>query len=351
MKRMLCLLLFPGRFCLLETFPAAELLLLDLRSLFEVLRLNGGFLLLAELLQLFTLFSELFRLSQRGDTQLRGGLIDQIDGLVRQVAVADIAGRKLHRCRKRRGLNHHLVMLLIAGTHALQDLQRFLLRGLIHHHRLETPLQRRILFDVLPVLLQCRGADDLQLSPGQSRLQDIGRIQCALRTAGTDNGMNFVNKQQDLTVILRLLNDPLDPLLKLAPVLGAGHHAGNVQGQQPLSADGLRHAARNDSLGNAFGHGGLSHAGLTDEAGIVFGSAGKDLHHPHDLGLSSHHGIQLSLGGHLRQVSGIPVQHRRPALLLLPASAALVRADSVPRCRQDLLINLLCIGAECRNDA
>ena len=52
---------------------------------------------------------------------------------------------------------------------ATQDGDRILHRRLIHHYRLETTLQRRILFNILPVLIQGGGTDAVQLASCQHR--------------------------------------------------------------------------------------------------------------------------------------------------------------------------------------
>ena len=48
--------------------------------------------------------------------------------------------------------------------------------GFVDSHRLEAAFQSAVFFDVLAVFVKGGGTDDLDLSPGESRLQDIGRI-------------------------------------------------------------------------------------------------------------------------------------------------------------------------------
>ena len=56
-----------------------------------------------------------------------------------------------------------------------------------------------------------------------------------------------------------------DPLLKLAPVLGARHHGGEVQGQQPLAPQVLGDLTGGDAPGQSLGHGGLELLDLLKE--------------------------------------------------------------------------------------
>ena len=80
-----------------------------------------------------------------------------------------------------------------------------------------------------------------------------------------------------------LLQQLLNPLLKLTPVLGARHHAAEVQGQKALVQHLVGYVAHNDLPGQTLSDGGFAHTGLTDQAGVVLGAAGQDLDDPLDL--------------------------------------------------------------------
>ena len=78
------------------------------------------------------------------------------------------------RGRDQRGIpDAHPVMHFIALLQSAQNRDRVLDRRLIHHHRLETALQRRVLLDVFAILVQRRRADRAQLAPRQLRLEQI----------------------------------------------------------------------------------------------------------------------------------------------------------------------------------
>ena len=55
-----------------------------------------------------------------------------------------------------------------------------------------------ILFDVLTVLVQGGGADAVQLAPGQHGLEQVACIHGALGLAGAHNGVQLIDKQNDL---------------------------------------------------------------------------------------------------------------------------------------------------------
>ena len=83
-------------------------------------------------------------------------------------------------------------MLLILVCHSVQDLDSLALVWLLHHHRLETPLERRVLLDILAVLCDRRGADQLDLASRQGRFEDVGRIDRPLRAAGADQRVDLI---------------------------------------------------------------------------------------------------------------------------------------------------------------
>ena len=101
------------------------------------------------------------------------GFIDQVDCLVRQETLGNIAFGEIgcgFQCVVR---DDQLVMVFIFRTDTAQDLNRFLNRRFPNRNRLETPLQRRIFFDVAAVFICRRGANDLDLTTGKSRLEDV----------------------------------------------------------------------------------------------------------------------------------------------------------------------------------
>ena len=102
--------------------------------------------------------------------KIRAGLVNEVDGLVGQETVGDVALGEHHRLSQHALGDLHAVMLLIVVGDTAQDLQRVLDVGLIHRHGLEAALQRRVLFNVLAVLVEGGGADHLDLAAAQGRL-------------------------------------------------------------------------------------------------------------------------------------------------------------------------------------
>ena len=80
---------------------------------------------------------------------------------------------------------------------AAQDHDRLRDRRLRHQHRLEAPLERRVLLDVLLVLVQRRRADEVELAAGERRLEHVGDVEPAFAAAlaGADDGVDLVDEQ------------------------------------------------------------------------------------------------------------------------------------------------------------
>ena len=87
-----------------------------------------------------------------------------------------------------------LVLLLQAA----QDRDRVLDRRLAHEDRLKAPRECRILLHVLAVLVQRGGADTVQLTARECRLEQVRRVHRSVRLAGADECMHFVDEQDDV---------------------------------------------------------------------------------------------------------------------------------------------------------
>ncbi len=113
--------------------------------------------------------------------QRRAGFVDQVDGLVRQEPVGDVAVREHRRRHDGRILDADAVVDLDLFLEAAQNRDGIVDRRFAHQHGLETARQRRVLLDVLAVFGQRGGADAAQLAARQRRLQHVGRVDRALR--------------------------------------------------------------------------------------------------------------------------------------------------------------------------
>src|SRR6478736_5400330 len=336
----------------------ALLVVADARGALEVLAVDGRLLLAHERGDLLVELAQVRRSRHPTDAQSRARLVDEVDGLVGQEAVVDVAVGHVGGRDERTVGDRHAVVGLVAVTQTLEDLDRVRQRRLLHLDRLEAPLEGRVLLDVLAVLVERRRTDRLQLTTGEHRLENRRRVDGALGGTRTDERVDLVDEDDDVAAGADLLEDLLQPLLEVTAVAAAGHERAEVEGIELLVLERLGHLALDDVLGEALDDGGLADAGLADEDGVVLGAAGQHLHDPLDLFLTSDDRVELALAGSLREVATELVEHEgargRPLGLaladagagLLAALATLVAGEQL----DDLLADLVELRAELDED-
>ena len=71
------------------------------------------------------------------------------------------------------------------------------------------------------------GTDGAQLTPSQRRLQHVGGVHGALGGAGANQGVQLVDKENDLTFGFgNFLQNRLEAVLKFTAVFRSGHQRG-----------------------------------------------------------------------------------------------------------------------------
>ena len=329
----------------------APLLVAEAGGLLELLRLDRSLLVAPRLLDLVLEVAVHGRRGHRLDAGARGGLVDQVDRLVGQEAVGDVAVRELGGGVQRLVGDLDAVVLLVALAQALEDLLGLLVRGLVDLDLLEAPLERRVALEVLAVLVERRRADRLQLAARKRGLQDRGRVDRALGGARADEVVQLVDEKDDVAALGDLLHHLLEALLELAAVLRAGDQRGQVERVDLLVLEQLGNVAVRDALGEALDDGGLADARLADQHRVVLRAAREDLHHALDLGLAADDRVELALGGELGQVAPELVEQLRGLLALGAAGALLAAAAGTGEHPDDLVADLLRVGVEVEQDA
>ena len=201
------------------------------------------------------------------------------------------------------------MVLLVFVLQAAQDRDGILDRGLGDEDRLEPPRQRRILFDVLAVLVERGGADAMQFAARQRGLQQVGRIHRAVGLAGADQRMHLVDEQDDAAFGRRdLLQHGFQPLLELAAVFRTRDQRAEIERQQLLVLQAFRHVAIENAQRQALDDRGLADAGFADQHRIVLGAARQHLDGAADFLVAADHRIELAVARRLGQVAGIFLQ-------------------------------------------
>ena len=176
-------------------------------------------------------------------------------------------------------------------------------------HRLEAPLERRVLLDVLLIFVERGRADGVQLAARQHRLQHVRRVHRSFGGAGADHRVQLVDEQHDLAGgVDHFLEHGLQAILELAAVLRAGDERAHVERDDLLVLEAFRHVAADDALREAFDDRGLADAGFADQHGIVLGAARQHLDDAAHFFVAADHRIELALARQLGEVAAVLLQ-------------------------------------------
>ena len=118
--------------------------------------------------------------------------------------------------------------------------------------------------------------------------------------------VQFVDEQDDaLGARGDFLQYRLQPLLELAAVFAAGQERAEIERQELLVFEALRHVAIDDALRQTLDDRGLADAGLADQHGIVLGAAGQHLDRAADLLVAADDRVELALARGFGQVARV----------------------------------------------
>src|SRR5699024_12659933 len=110
------------------------------------------------------------------NTHASTGCVEKVNSLIWQEAIIDVAIGQRCCCLQRVIGVRHTVVCFVLIAQAAQDGDGVFHGRLINLYRLETTLQRRVLFNVLAVLIQRGRTNGLQLTAGQLRFEQGRRI-------------------------------------------------------------------------------------------------------------------------------------------------------------------------------
>ena len=268
----------------------------------------------------------LLALLGRADALGRAGFVDDVDGLVGQVAVGDVARSQLHGRLQGGGRVNHAVMRLKARAQAIENFHGFGHGRLGHFHFLEAPRKRRVFFKNAPVFSEGGGANALELPAGKSRLEQVGSVQRAAGSrARANQRVDFVNEEDGVGLVAQALEHALEALLEVAPVFGACQQRAHVQRVNDGAGQHFRHFAFGDAPGQPFGNGGFAYARLAHQQRVVFAAAAKNLDGALQLVLAANKRVNAPFARLLVEIDGVLLQRR---LLFVFFSGGTVSARS-----------------------
>ena len=145
-----------------------------------------------------------------------GSGIQQIHRFIRKLTSRQITARQGNCGTNRIVGNVHMVMFGVAGFQAPQHQAGSVVIRLIDFYHLEAAFQGCIALKVLFVFRPGGGRNCPQFTTRQRGLQQVGCIRATGLVASTDDGMRFVDKQQNgYRGLLYCINDVFQTLFKL----------------------------------------------------------------------------------------------------------------------------------------
>ena len=162
---------------------------------------------------------------------------------------------------------------------------------------------------MLAVLLGRGGTNDLNLAAREGRLQDGGGVDGALGRARANDGVDLIDEEDVVGVVLELGDDLLHALPELATVLGARHERSHIERPDLLATKDVGHVAGRDELCQPLYDGRLANAWVAQDERVVLLPARKHLHDALDLAVAVEHRVELAGLGELGEVATVLLEH------------------------------------------
>ena len=257
------------------------------------------------------------------EIHVRARLVDEVDGLVGEETVGDVALGERHGHAAHLVGDLHAVEVLVILADALEDLHAVAERGLGDGHGLEAALKRGVLFNVLAVFVERRRADDLNLAAGERGLENVCGVHAALGVARADEIVHLVDDEDDVSLAADLFDETFHARLKLAAELRSRDERGEIEQKYLLVAQLRRHVAGGDALRKTLGDRRLADARLADETGVVLLAAVEDLDDALELLAAADHTVELARAGAVGERDAVVIEK-----LALGLALAAVLADA-----------------------
>ena len=119
-----------------------------------------------------------------------------------------------------------MMMGFIFSTALLEHGERRFGGGLGDANRLESSFERGIFLNMTLVLSKGGRANATNIAAREGGFQDIRRIKSAACIAGADDGVYFVEKENDIRMFTRFTDDFFEARFEFATETGAGDQGG-----------------------------------------------------------------------------------------------------------------------------
>ena len=225
-------------------------------------------------------------------------LVDEVDGLVGQEAVADVACRLAHgKLHSTRG-ELHSVELLVARTQSFEYAHGVIDRGFGNVDLLESAHQRLLAGYVAVVFVISGRADESYFAAFEIGLEHIGGIErsVAARTARPNHIVYLVDVEYGVALSGESFHHLLDALLEVATKLRSGYHRAHVHHVYAREFEAGGHVATGYACCQSVYQRCLADTCLAHVQRIVLVLATQHLYGTFQFSLASDERIVLSVG-------------------------------------------------------
>ena len=229
--------------------------------------------------------------------------VDHIDRLIWLHTTRDVTSRQFHRTAQSIVGVFHTMMRRVSISKSLENFNRLHRIWWFDCDGLESSFERSIFFDVLAVFIEGSCADALDFTARESRLENIGRIDCAFCSTSSNERVQFINKEDDILGASNFVHDGLDAFFKLSTVFRSCNHCCKIEHNKSLVIKQIRNFLIDDRLCKTFGNCSLSNACFTQKNWIVLCAAAENLNKPFDFSMTTDDGIKLVIARQFRQVA------------------------------------------------
>ena len=157
------------------------------------------------------------------------------------------------------------MILFESLLYAAQNRNRILLVGRIDRNRLEAALKCGVRLHIFTVLVERSRPDAVQFAARKHWLKHIAGIRRSFGLTGSNDSMDFIDKENYLAVrLFNLFKNRFKTLLELTAIHRTCHQRRHIERKDNTIFKSVRNIAAVDALGKALYDSGFSNTWLTD---------------------------------------------------------------------------------------
>ncbi len=204
----------------------------------------------------------------------RARFVDHVNRLVGQFAVVDVTRGQFDGGFDRIIGVADVVVVLEIGFEAHKDFHGVIHGGLVDVDFLEPARQSAVFFEMLTEFFVGGRAHAAQLAALKCGFEQVGGIHRAARGGPcADDGVDLVDKQDRIGVILKLFHHRFEAFLEIPAIARSGQKRAHVERVDRGLGEDIGGFAIVHLFGEPFGDGGFTHAGIAHQKRVVFTAA------------------------------------------------------------------------------